>query len=283
MVPPVEPSLPPLRDVIARYDLGARKSLGQHFLLDRNLTDRIVRSADLDGVDAVLEVGPGPGGLTRSLLATPVPKIVVVERDQRCIAALEGLSDAYPGRLNIVAADAMTVDESALLPANAAIVANLPYNIGTALLFKWLEAEVPVRSMTLLFQKEVAERIVAAPRTKAYGRIAVMAQWRCEVRKLFDIPARAFTPPPKVMSSLVHLVVRDRPLAPADADTLARIVAAAFGQRRKMLRASLRTVSQDSDALLERAGIAGTRRAEELTIAEFCALSRAFEEARNGQ
>jgi 16S rRNA (adenine1518-N6/adenine1519-N6)-dimethyltransferase len=257
--------------------------LGQHFLLDRNLTDRIARAAQLDGVDAVLEVGPGPGGLTRSLLATSIAKVVAVERDQRCISALTELANAYPGRLEVVAADALTVDESALLPANSAIVSNLPYNIGTALLFKWLESPTPVRSMTLLFQKEVADRIVAEPRTKAYGRLAVMSQWRCETRKLFDIPARAFTPPPKVVSTLVRLVVRDRPLAPANAEALAKIVAAAFGQRRKMLRTSLRTVCTDSATLLDRAGIDGTRRAEELKIEEFCTLSRAFQEVAGNQ
>jgi 16S rRNA (adenine1518-N6/adenine1519-N6)-dimethyltransferase len=281
-VPATEPQLPPLREVIARYGLGARKSLGQHFLLDANLTDRIVRSANLDGIAAVLEIGPGPGGLTRSLLATPVPRIVAVERDPRCLEALADLANAYPGRLDVVAGDAMTVDERALLPANAAIVSNLPYNIGTALLFKWLENDLPVRSMTLLFQKEVVERIVAEPRTKAYGRLAVMTQWRCIVRKLFDIPARAFTPPPKVVSSLVQLTLREQPLAPAEGKTLARIVAAAFGQRRKMLRASLRKVCAEPEAILKLADIDGTRRAEELTIEEFCALSRAYQGVSEG-
>lgn len=282
-MPSAEPSLPPLREVIARYGLGARKSLGQHFLLDSNLTDRIVRSAELDGIEAVLEIGPGPGGLTRSLLATPVPRVVAVERDPRCLEALEELSKAFPKRLDIIAADAMTIDEAAILPASSAIVSNLPYNVGTALLFKWLENDVPVRSMTLLFQKEVVDRIVAEPRSKAYGRLAVMTQWRCVARKLFDIPARAFTPPPKVVSSLVHLTIRDRPLAPADAETLARIVAAAFGQRRKMLRVSLRRICADTEAILDQAGIDGTRRAEELTIEEFCDLSRAYQATAGDQ
>ncbi len=279
MAIPLSP-LPPLRDVIARYDLGARKSLGQHFLLDSNLTDRIVRSADLNAVDTVLEVGPGPGGLTRSLLATDTPHIVSVERDNRCIQALEELSAQYPNRLRIVEDDALKVDERNLLPEGSAIVANLPYNVGTALLFKWLDAHDHFCSMTLLFQKEVADRIAADVGSKAYGRLAVMAQWRCKVKKLFDIPARAFTPPPKVMSTLIQLVPRGEVLAPADAETLSLVVKTAFGQRRKMLRSSLKSLSQDPESLLSRAGIDGRQRAEQLSIPEFCAISAQLRQMR---
>jgi 16S rRNA (adenine1518-N6/adenine1519-N6)-dimethyltransferase len=274
--------LPPLRDVIRRHDLAARKSLGQNFLLDLNLTARIARGAgSLAGV-TVVEVGPGPGGLTRALLAEGAAQVVAIERDERCIAALEEIAAAYPGRLTIVAADALEIDMAGLAARPAKIVANLPYNVATPLLIGWLKTEPwpPwFQSMTLMFQREVAERIVAAPGSDAYGRLGVIAGWRCEASILFDVSPRAFTPPPKVTSSVVHLVPRATPLA-ADAGILERVTAAAFGQRRKMLRQSLRSLGVDPQVLLAEAGIEGTRRAEEIGVAGFVALERAL--ARHG-
>ena len=273
--------LPPLRDVIARHGLAARRTLGQHFLLDLNLTARIAGAAgDLDGME-VLEVGPGPGGLTRSLLAAGAERVVAVERDQRCVAALAELAAAWPGRLEIVEGDALAIDEAALFGGPAMVVANLPYNVATALLFKWLDRVELFRGFVLMFQKEVADRIVAAPGGKTYGRLSVMAQWRCRARPLFEIPARAFTPPPKVTSTVVALTPRPAPLAPAEPEALARVVAAAFGRRRKMLRAALKGLVGDPASLLAEAGVAPTARAEELDIAAFCALARAYA-ARTG-
>jgi len=277
------PPLPPLREVIARHGLAAQKSLGQNFLLDLNLTGRIARSAgSLDDHD-VLEVGPGPGGLTRALLEEGARRVVAIERDRRCIAALEEVAVAYPGRLEIVEGDALATDMKTLVKAPARIVANLPYNIATPLLVGWLQTEPwpPwYDSLTLMFQREVAERIVAQPGGKAYGRLAVLAQWRTVPRILFDIDRRAFTPPPAVTSSLVELVPRKTPLAEADPRLLERVVAAAFGQRRKMLRASLKSLGHDPLPLLEAAGIEPTRRAEELSVEAFCALARAFAASR---
>ena len=270
------PPLPPLRDVIARHGLAARKSLGQNFLLDLNLTARLAPAAGPLADCTVLEVGPGPGGLTRALLAAGARQVVAVERDDRCVAALADLADAYPGRLTIVAADALTVDEDTLIAGPARVVANLPYNIATALLLKWLRHPRRFASYTLMFQKEVAERLAAPPGGKAYGRLSVLTQWLCEVRLLFDVNPRAFTPPPKVTSTVVGLTPRPAPLAPADPAALEAVTAAAFGQRRKMLRAALRGLTADPERLLAAAGIAPTRRAEELTVAEFCALARAF-------
>ena len=270
------PALPPLREVIARHGLAARKSLGQNFLLDLNLTARIARAAGPLADCTVLEVGPGPGGLTRALLAAGARQVVAIERDDRCVAALADLAAAYPGRLTIVAADALTVDEDRLIAGPAKVVANLPYNIATALLLKWLRNPRRFESYTLMFQKEVAERLAAAPGRKAYGRLSVLTQWLCEVRLLFDVNPRAFTPPPKVTSTVVGLTPRPTPLAPADMAALEAVTAAAFGQRRKMLRAALRGFTADPERLLAAAGIAPTRRAEELTVAEFCALARAF-------
>ena len=268
------PTLPPLRDVIARHGLAARKSLGQHFLLDLNLTAKIARAAgDLTG-DTVLEVGPGPGGLTRALLEAGAARVVAVERDDRCLAALAELAAAYPGRLEIVAEDAMTLDEAAMLNGPAKVIANLPYNISTALLMKWLDRLELFSGFTLMFQKEVAERLCAGPRGKAYGRLSVMVQWRLQPALLFNLPARAFTPPPKVASSVVGLAPRPAPLAPADPDRLSKLVAAAFGQRRKMLRASLKSLTADAEALLTQADIPPTARAEELSVEEFCRLAR---------
>ncbi len=267
------PELPPLREVIARHRLAARKRLGQHFLLDANLTGRIARAAgDLAGV-AVLEVGAGPGGLTRALLTEGAREVVAIERDRRCIAALEELAAAAPGRLRIVEGDALAVDEAALVQPPRRLIANLPYNIATPLLFKWLDAPARFQCYVLMFQREVAERIAAAPGGKAYGRLAVMTQWACEVELLFDVQARAFTPPPRVTSTVIRLRPRPEPLAPADRGELTRLVAAAFGQRRKMLRSSLKTIHPRPEDLLAAAGQDPTARAEQLSIAQFCALA----------
>ena len=270
--------LPPLRDVIARHRLSAIKGLGQNFLLDLNLTMRIVRAAgSLEGV-TVIEVGPGPGGLTRALLAAGARKVVAIERDDRCLPALDEVAVRYPGRLAIVHGDALAVNYKALAEGPTRIVANLPYNIATPLLVGWLQAEPwpPFyEALTLMFQREVAERIVATPGSKSYGRLAVLAGWRSDARILFNIPAAAFTPPPKVMSSVVGFVPKPSPL-PADTAVLERVVAAAFGQRRKMLRQSLKSLGADPLPLLDAAGIAPTQRAEEIGVAGFVALANAF-------
>lgn len=270
--------LPPLRDVIARHRLSALKGLGQNFLLDLNLTARIARAAGkLEGV-TVIEVGPGPGGLTRALLAAGASKVVAIERDDRCLRALDEIAAHYPGRLTIVHGDALDMDFSALADGPSRIVANLPYNIATPLLVGWLQTEPwppYYDAMTLMFQREVAERIVATPGSKSYGRLSVLSGWRSEARIHFNIPAAAFTPPPKVMSSVVGFVPRPTPL-PVDAAILERVVAAAFGQRRKMLRQSLKTLGVDPLPLLEVAGIAPTQRAEEIGVRGFVALSNAF-------
>lgn len=275
----IRDGLPPLREVIRRHGLAARKSLGQNFLLDFNLTARIARAAGpLDGV-TVFEVGPGPGGLTRALLALGAARVIVVERDERAIAALNEIAAHYPGRLDIVTADALTFDpRSALPPGPVRIAANLPYNIATALLVSWLSVDQwpPwFDSAVLMFQREVAERIVAAPHSKSYGRLSVLAQWRCEPRILFDVSASAFVPPPKVKSSLMRLVPRPEPLA-CQRTLLERVTQAAFGQRRKMLRQSLRSLGVDVPALLAAAGIDATARAENLAVGDFVALARAL-------
>lgn len=277
------PTLPPLREVIARHGLGALKALGQNFLLDLNLTGRIARAAGpLEGYD-VVEVGPGPGGLTRALLDAGARRVIAIERDRRCIPALEEIAAAWPGRLVIVEGDALETDMAALAGRPARIVANLPYNIATPLLVRWLQTEPwpPwYESLTLMFQKEVAERIVAAPGGKSYGRLAVLAQWRTRPRMLFDIDRRAFTPPPAITSTVVELIPRSEPLAPADPRALELVVAAAFGQRRKMLRASLRTLVKDPAPLFEETGIEPTLRAEELAVEQFCALARSYKVLR---
>jgi 16S rRNA (adenine1518-N6/adenine1519-N6)-dimethyltransferase len=274
--------LPPLREVIARHGLSAVKALGQNFLLDLNLTTRVARSAgDLSGV-TVVEVGPGPGGLTRALLALGAKKVVAIERDRRCIDALHEIAARYPGRLEIVEGDALETDMAGLVDGPAAIVANLPYNVATPLLVGWLRTEPwpPwYRSMTLMFQREVAERIVAAPGSKSYGRLSVLAGWRTTARMVFDIDPRAFTPPPKIVSTVVHLVPRPTPLA-CDPSRLESVTAAAFGQRRKMLRQSLRSLGVDALALLAAAGIKETERAEEVDVAGFVALARAYDNLR---
>ena len=270
--------LPPLRDVIARYDLRAIKAFGQNFLLDLNLTARIARAAgDLRDV-TVIEVGPGPGGLTRALLAAGARRVIAIERDRRCIAALVEIEAHYPGRLTVIEGDALATDMAALGDGPTRIVANLPYNIATPLLVGWLQAEPwpPFyESMTLMFQREVAERIVAAAGSKAYGRLGVLAGWRAEARILFDIDPRAFTPPPKVTSSVVSLLPHAEPLS-TDTAMLERVTAAAFGQRRKMLRQSLKALGVDVNALLEMSDIEGTRRAEEIDVAGFVTLTHNF-------
>jgi 16S rRNA (adenine1518-N6/adenine1519-N6)-dimethyltransferase len=271
--------LPPLREVIRRHDLRAKKSLGQNFLLDLNLTARIARAASpFDGV-TVVEIGPGPGGLTRALLAGGARRVIAVERDERARAALDEIAVRYPGRLDIVTGDALDFDVLPHLDGEPTrVVANLPYNIATALLVGWLTCEPwpPwYDRLVLLFQREVAERIAAAPATESYGRLGVLAGWRTEARILFDIAPSAFVPPPKVTSSLIELVPRTRPL-PCDARALQRVTQAAFGQRRKMLRQSLKSLGVDAVALLGAAGIEPTARAEEISIAGFVALARAL-------
>jgi 16S rRNA (adenine1518-N6/adenine1519-N6)-dimethyltransferase len=266
--------LPPLRDVIERHGLHAKKALGQNFLLDLNLTGKVARTAGDLADTTVIEVGPGPGGLTRALLMHGAKRVVAIERDERCLAALAEISAHYPGRLAVVAADALKVDMAALAPGKTIkVVANLPYNIGTELLVRWLTvAEWPPfwRSLTLMFQKEVAQRIVAQPGADAYGRLGVLAGWRSRADIAFDIPARAFTPPPKVTSAVVHILPRENPLA-ADLRRLERVTEAAFGQRRKMLRQSLKSLG--GERLLDAAGIDGTRRAETLSVEEFVRLA----------
>jgi 16S rRNA (adenine1518-N6/adenine1519-N6)-dimethyltransferase len=269
--------LDPLREVIRRHDLRAKKSLGQNFLLDLNLTTRIARAAEpLESV-TVVEIGPGPGGLTRALLALGARRVIAIERDERALAALAEIGERYPGRLDIVAGDALETDVPALLgPERARIVANLPYNIATALLVNWLTVEPwpPwYEMMVLMFQREVAERIVAKPGSKSYGRLAVLAGWRAEAKILFDVAPSAFVPPPKVTSSVVRLTPRLEPLA-CDAHALQRVTEAAFGQRRKMLRQSLKSLGVDPLPLLEAAGIDPTARAEEISVEGFVDLAR---------
>ncbi len=272
--------LPPLRAVIAAHGLVAKKQLGQNFLLDLNLTAKIARAAgDLAACD-VLEVGPGPGGLTRGLLAEGARHVLAVEKDARCLPALAEIAAAYPGRLEVLNADALDIDPLAHLTPPIRIVANLPYNVGTELLVRWLTPPVwpPVwQSLTLMFQKEVAERIVAKPGSKAYGRLALLAQWRCEARIVMTLPPEAFTPAPKIHSAVVHLTALPQPRYPADAAILSRVVAAGFNQRRKMLRAALKGIAPDIEARLEAAGIAPTQRAEEIPLERFCALARELE------
>lgn len=271
--------LPPLREVIARHGLSARKSLGQNFLLDLNLTAKIARAAgDLTGSD-VLEVGPGPGGLTRGLLAEGARRVLAVEKDARCLPALAEIAAAHPGRLEVVNADALEIDAAALLTPPIKIVANLPYNVGTELLTRWLDPpDWPPfwESLTLMFQREVAERIVAKPGSKAYGRLAILAQWRSEPKIVMELPPEAFTPPPKVRSAVVHIRALPEPRYPADPRVLQEVVARAFNQRRKMLRASLRGLAPDIEDILRAVGIEPTDRAETVDLERFCALARAL-------
>ncbi|ATQ57110.1 16S rRNA (adenine(1518)-N(6)/adenine(1519)-N(6))-dimethyltransferase RsmA [Paracoccus yeei] len=269
--------LPPLREVIARHDLRAKKQLGQNFLLDLNLTAKIARAAgDLTGCD-VIEVGPGPGGLTRGLLAEGARRVLAIEKDDRALPALAEIAEAYPGRLEVIHGDALEIDPLAHLTPPIRICANLPYNVGTELLIRWLAPpQWPPfwKSLTLMFQKEVAERIVARPGGKAYGRLAVLAQWRSDAKIVMTLPPEAFVPAPKVHSSVVHLTALPEPRYPADAAVLNRVVAAGFNQRRKMLRASLKGLHPAIEDLLIEAGIAPTARAEEIGLEQFCALAR---------
>ncbi len=269
--------LPPLREVIAAHGLRARKSMGQNFLLDLNLTAKIARMAgDLSGCD-VLEVGPGPGGLTRGLLAEGARRVLAVEKDERCLPALAEIAAAWPGRLEVLNADALEIDPLAHLRPPIRVVANLPYNIGTELLVRWLTppAWPPFwESLTLMFQKEVAQRIVARPGSRTYGRLAILAQWRCEARLVMELPPEAFTPPPKVRSAVVHLRALPEPLFPAPPEVLSRVVALAFNQRRKMLRSALRGLGPDIEDRIAAAGLRPTDRAEQVPIEGFCALAR---------
>jgi 16S rRNA (adenine1518-N6/adenine1519-N6)-dimethyltransferase len=271
--------LPPLREVVRAHGLDARKALGQHFLQDPGILARLAAAAgDLAG-KTVIEIGPGPGGLTRALLARGPARLIAIERDRRCVEALAGLASAAGGRLEVILADALEVDEAALAPPPFVLVGNLPYNIATALLLKWLRHVGYFESMTLMFQREVADRLVALPGDPAYGRLSVVTRWLCEPKRLFHLPAAAFVPPPKVDSTLVRLLPRAAPLAPAEPEALERVVAAAFGQRRKMLRSSLKALGGDSRALLAAAGIDPERRAETLSVEEFCRLARIWQEA----
>lgn len=277
--------LPPLREVIAAHGLSAKKALGQNFLLDLNLTGKIARRAGNLAACDVLEIGPGPGGLTRALLAEGARHVVAIERDARCLPALAEVAAAYPGRLTVLEGDALALDPLPHLTPPIRVAANLPYNVGTELLVRWLTpaAWPPFwDSLTLMFQKEVAERIVAAPGSKAYGRLSILAQWRCDARIAFEIPPRAFTPPPKVTSAVVQLDRLEAPRFPADAAVLSGVVAMAFGQRRKMLRASLKGLGGDVEALLEAAGIAPTDRAETVGLEAFCRLARLVADRRQG-
>jgi len=273
-------SLPPLREVIAAYDLRAKKSLGQNFLFDLNLTRRIARAAGPLENSTIYEIGPGPGGLTRALLAEGAHRVVAIERDQRCLPALGEIAAAYPGRLEIHPADALKIDETKLFPAGRVrIAANLPYNIGTALLVKWLTptAWPPFwDSLTLMFQREVSERIVAKPDTESYGRLSVLSQWRTKPKILFDVSRSAFVPPPKITSSIVRLEPLAEPVAPAQLSDLEKVTAASFGQRRKMLRQSLKTLAPDAEDRIRTAGLDPTARPEQLSVAEFASLARQF-------
>ena len=269
--------LPPLKDVISRHQLRAKKSLGQNFLLDLNLTSKIARYAgNLDQFD-ILEIGPGPGGLTRSLLNEGARKVVAIEKDSRCIEALEEIQATFPGRLKLLQGDAMSTNASEHLADPVRIIANLPYNIGTELLVRWLTSKTwPSfwQSMTLMFQKEVANRIVASPGSKAYGRLSVMSQWRCDTKIAFNVPASAFTPPPKVESTLVHFESLKEPKFPAEVEVLEFVVSKAFNQRRKMLRGALKGYFQNVEEGLLSIGVLPTKRAEDITVQEYCAMSK---------
>jgi 16S rRNA (adenine1518-N6/adenine1519-N6)-dimethyltransferase len=276
--------LPPLREVVRAHGLLARKSLGQNFLFDLNLTSRIARAAGpLEGV-AVIEVGPGPGGLTRAILAAGAGRVIAIERDPRCLPALAEIAARYPGRLEVVEADAMRLDPRPLTGgAPTRIISNLPYNVGTALLTGWLAGEdwPPWwMSLTLMFQREVAERIVADERDpKDYGRLGVLCGWRTEARVLFDVPPSAFVPPPKVTSSVVHLTPRREPL-PCRVGALEAVTRAAFGQRRKMLRQSLKSIAPEPGAIIAAAGLDGTVRAEDVPVPGFVRLANAWDASR---
>ena len=276
-----EDGLPPLREVIAKYDLGARRALGQNFLLDLNLTAKIARAAGDLSAGTTVEIGPGPGGLTRALLAHGARELIAIERDARCLGALAEVAAAYPGRLTVIEGDALAVDCAKLGTLPRRVVANLPYNIATPLLVKWLQQGPAFASLTVMVQKEVADRLIAGPRSKEYGRLSVLAQFLARPRRLFDLPPRAFVPPPKVTSTVIELAPLAAPAFPARLADLERVTQAAFGQRRKMLRQSLRTLGGDAEALLAAAEITPTARAEELTVAQFAALAMTFRATRD--
>ena len=275
-------ALPPLRDVIARHGLAADKRFGQHFLLDLNLTAKIAREAGPLDSGTTIEIGPGPGGLTRALLMAGAAAVIAIERDSRCLALLSELEAAAPGRLTLISGDALEIDAAALGSGPRRIVANLPYNVATPLLIGWLRTIGRFESLTLMFQKEVADRLAAAPGSAAYGRLSVIAQRQARVKALFDLPARAFTPPPKIDSSVVRFTPRADALAPAALADLESVTAAAFGQRRKMLRASLKSLGTDPAPLLETAGLPGTARAEEIDNDGFDRLAQAWRASRPG-
>ncbi len=269
--------LPPLRDVIARHGLGARRKLGQNFLLDLNLTGKIARAAGNLTDFTVVEVGPGPGGLTRALLAEGAKQIIAIERDTRCIEALAEIGDAFPDRLTVIEGDALAFEIDRLPAGPVKIVANLPYNVATPLLVKWLGEIGRFEGLTLMFQKEVADRLTAPPGSRTYGRLSVLAQWLCQVSPAFDVAPSAFVPPPKVTSTVVNFLPRPEPLAPANQKILETVTAAAFGQRRKMLRASLKSLGVDSEALCRAAALDPTARAETISVEGFCALAKELE------
>jgi 16S rRNA (adenine1518-N6/adenine1519-N6)-dimethyltransferase len=272
--------LPPLREVIAKYDLAARRALGQNFLLDLNLTAKIARAAGDLSAGTTIEIGPGPGGLTRALLSHGARELIAIERDARCLGALAEIAAAYPGRLTVIEGDALAMDCARLGTTPRRIVANLPYNIATPLIIKWLQQGAAFASLTVMVQKEVADRLIATPRSKDYGRLSVLAQFLSKPRRLFDLPPRAFVPPPKVTSTVIELLPLAEPAYPARLADLERVTQAAFGQRRKMLRQSLRSLGGDTEALMAAAEITPTARAEELTVAQFAALARALEKQR---
>ena len=275
-------ALPPLREIIAQHGLAARRSLGQHFLLDLELTRRIARAAGDLSQGTTIEIGPGPGGLTRALLIEGAAKVIAIERDARCVAALETLVQASLQRLDVLHENALTTEPAGIGSPPRRIVANLPYNIAMPLLMNWLDNATAFSNLILMFQREVAERIVAQPGSRTYGRPSVMVQWHCSARRLFDLPPRAFVPSPKVVSSVVMLTPYEMPPYPADKEDLKAVTAAAFGQRRKMLRTALKSLPVDSAKLLNLAGINPTARAETLEVAEFAALARALTALREG-
>jgi 16S rRNA (adenine1518-N6/adenine1519-N6)-dimethyltransferase len=275
-----EDGLPPLREVIAKYDLAARRALGQNFLLDLNLTAKIARAAGELGAGTTIEIGPGPGGLTRALLSHGAREVIAIERDARCHGALAEIAAAYPGKLTVIEGDALAVDCAKLGSTPRRIVANLPYNIATPLIIKWMQQGAAFASLTVMVQKEVADRLIATPRTKDYGRLSVLAQFLSKPRRLFDLPPRAFVPPPKVTSTVIELLPLPEPAFPAPLADLERVTQAAFGQRRKMLRQSLRSLGGNTEALMAAAEITPTARAEELTVAQFAALARALAKQR---
>ena len=276
-------SLPPLRDVIAAYGLSAKKTLGQNFILDTNLLDKIARaskSRDPEPFErgTVIEVGPGPGGVTRAILDNGAKRLTVIEKDERCLGLLNDIAAAYPDRLTILNDDARGIDAAALGASPRSVISNLPYNVGTLLLTGWLKRARDFSSFTLMFQKEVAERLIARPRTADYGRLSILTQWLCDAEILFTVPPACFTPPPKVTSAVVFLRPRAKPLADARPDLLERVTAAAFNQRRKMLRSSLKTVG-DPARLCAAAGVPETARAEEVAVEQFCAMAKCLEDS----